>query len=143
MKVIHKVDRKPSKVREFMATLPAPPAVNREDTQAANRGFLAVRTDQDALDDIDSGFFATEKSAAVTLVSDDMAALDALLSKHGMRNLLLALSTLLESRVEDGTFRGDVLIKHLSRADKFSRLAESVETLAFGQDTRLCDEALI
>ena len=100
--------------------------------QDINRSQLSVIPEQD-FDDIESEFFAKGKTISDLLTPEDAKALDAMLERAGLRGLLLSLVSLLESRVTDGVFRGDTLILHLSREDRYAAAAEMLQNMAFNK----------
>lgn len=122
-----------SKVHQAMRALnPAPKRSDAEEIDI-NRAQLAVRSGNEDFDDIENEFFAKGKTISELLSADDAKALDAMMERAGLRGVLLALVSLLESRVEDGVFRGDTLILHLSRGDRFAAAAEALQNLSFNR----------
>lgn len=85
-----------------------------------------------ALDDEHSPFFLTPDATQI-LDADEMRALDAMLERHGLANLIETLRQLCESRVEEENLVNGRVLYHMSREDAWSHAAERLFNLK-------CDE---
>lgn len=141
MKTVHTIrtQRKPSRRQAVVAALHVDGVrKTREQIIAENHAQLSIDRHEPELDS-DNEFFARPPELASIVSDDARSALDSMLEAHGIRNVLLALAELCESRVECGTYHGKTLILHLSREDAYARMAERIQSLGFSQDARDCD----
>lgn len=102
----------------------------------SQRTAMTVREDAaDVLDDVHSPFFAPAEIAKA-LSPQELTALDSILEKHGVKNLLDALVQLLESRVDSSLIHSGVLLHHLARDDVYAYAAECLQNLTFDKRIR-------
>jgi len=114
------------------ATLSRPARTNAEE-QSINRALIAVPSNPPEFDESASPFFARD-NGATRLADDEVAALDAMIDKRGLADVLKSIEGLLESRIEDGVIQGGTVLLHLSRHDAWARAAERLRDLAFHPD---------
>ena len=98
--------------------------------KANNERALAVIPRDEALDDVDSPFFLSPEAASI-LSADELAALDSMIERHGLKNLFAALAQLLDSRVDESLVQSGRVIHHLAREDDFAHAAERVRNLTY------------
>lgn len=107
---------------------------SRADQSAMQRTALAV-IPKENFDDSDSSFFL--RPEAETLLSDgELAALDSIIEKHGLKNLLTCIIQLAESRVDEALLQNGQVIYHLARESAWSYAAERLSAVAADERVR-------
>lgn len=102
-----------------------------DEKSRSNHRALAVYESSDEVFDNEHSEFFLSPEVEQLLSDDEMAALDAMIDRHGVKNLLLGLSKLLVSRVDESQLHNGRVIYHLSREDAYSRAAETCESAAY------------
>jgi hypothetical protein len=97
-----------------------------------SRTALSVRAVED---DPHSEWFLRPDAESVAN-EDERAALDAMLERHGLINVIEALAQLLESRVDESLLVNGRLIAHLAREDAYAHAADSLRRLKYDQRIR-------
>lgn len=84
-------------------------------------------------DDFDSGgdAFFLRKEVSQILSDSESRALDEAIERHGLKNILLAIVQLLESRVDASHLVNGRLLHHLAREDDYSHAAERLLGLTY------------